>query len=191
VERNLGTHYLDVAQVQVIMAQPDFSLARVTSTCEALELGDIMVPFQQVNVPPLSRPRQFNPFAKGAGVVGSVVVTKPVLLNFGTAFKGSGKTPGVQAGELASLERGIASEGNIVYIDFDQAPVKPGDVLMISRAIELDNQLYALPKQSEKLKDQRTAIGELVVLKVRERTATALVTYSTTEVSAGDSVERK
>ena len=37
----------------------------------------------------------------------------------------------------------------------------------------------------------RTAIGELVVLKVEERASTALVTYASDGLSLGDVVERR
>ena len=61
-DRNLGTHYLEIAQLQVIMPQPDFALARVIHSCEAVELGDIMIPFQRVDLPTVPRPRPFNAF---------------------------------------------------------------------------------------------------------------------------------
>ena len=38
---------------------------------------------------------------------------------------------------------------------------------------------------------QKTAVGELVILKVDDGVASALVTYSTVGISAGDSVERR
>ena len=62
---------------------------------------------------------------------------------------------------------------------------------MVSRPIEMETQLYDLPEEVERLKAHRTAVGEIVVLKVKERASTALVTYSKDAIFAGDSVERR
>lgn len=192
-ERNLGMHYIDVAQIQVVLAQPDFALARVVSNCDAVEIGDIMLPWQRITPPSLTRPRPFNPFMTVAGgVKGSVVTSLGVLRNFGSTFKGSGKTPGVRGGDLGSLEKGIGSEGTIVYIDIGQREgVRPGDLFIVYQQLELDGQLYDLPDEAQKLRGQRAAIGELVVVKAGERASTALVTYSSNGIAAGDSVERR
>jgi hypothetical protein len=126
------------------------------------------------------------------GVVGSVVYSRDALSNFGSAFRASGATPGVRRGDLASLERGVGTEGRIVYVDLGQADgVRPGDVLMVSRAVEIDRQLYKVPSEADRLEGHRTAIGEIVLLKVNERASTALVTYSMEGISAGDFVERR
>jgi hypothetical protein len=190
---NLGTHYLDVAQVQVVMAQPEVSLVRVNMSCEAIELGDLMLPAQTSNAPTIARPRNFSPFMKTAGgLSGSVVISRTVLENFGSSFKASGILPGAGAKHLSDVEKGVAALGSIVYIDRGQnAGVKPGDVFIVYRPIEMDSRLYGKQTDEANVAGEKMAIGELVVLKVEERAATALVTYSSTGISAGDSVERR
>lgn len=192
-DRNLGMHYLDIAQLSVVLTQPDFSLARVMRSCEAVEVGDIMMPFQQIQLPPIPAPRRFSPTMKASGdVKGSVVIAKSVLMNFGSTLKGTSMIPGVRGGHLGSLERGVASEGNIVYLDIGQdSGVKPGDIFIVYRATQLDDKLYDLPKESKKIQGLKNAIGELIVLKVGERASTALVTYASDGISLGDSVERR
>jgi hypothetical protein len=192
-ERRLGRHYYDVGQIQVVMTQSDFALARVVSNCDAIEIGDIMIPWQQLPVPTLARPRPFSPFMSATGdVKGSVVTTLNVLRNFGSTFKASGKIPGVSDDELGPLNYGIGSEGSIVYVDVGQREgVNVGDLFIVYRPLELDTQLYQLPEEAERLRGQRTAIAELVIVKTRERASTALVTYASQGVSAGDFVERR
>jgi hypothetical protein len=193
-ERHLGTHYIDVAQIRVVIAQPEFSLARIIHSCgDAVEVGDIMLPFQPIVLPPRQRPRTFSPFMmKSGGLQGAIVNTKGALLNFGSAFQASGIIPGVRGGRLGSVERGIATEGTIVYLDIGQENgVKPGDLFIVYREIELDSRLYRLPPETDKLRDLRTAIGELLVIKTGERASTALVTYATDALSLGDAVERR
>src|SRR5262249_48069131 len=115
--RDLGMHYLDIGQVQVVMAQPDFSLARVMVSCDAIELGDFMIPFEDLPPPAIPRPRPFSPFiTTSGGVKGSVAITREVLLNFGSAFHASGVLPGSHSEHLEFFEKGLASPGSIVYI---------------------------------------------------------------------------
>jgi LysM domain-containing protein len=193
-DRNLGTHYLDVGQIRVVLVQPDYSLARVLHNCgDAVEVGDFLLPFQRLVVPAPSRPRPFSPtMTTTSGIHGMIVTTKNVLLNFGSSFKGSGTLAGAHEGRLEPLERGVASSGSIVYIDIGQdAAVNPGDVFIVYRDVEIDNNLYSLPREAKKLRSARQAVGELLVLKVGERAATALVTYSTDGLVLGDQVERR
>ena len=127
-----------------------------------------------------------------SGIKGEVVTTKTVLLTGGSSFAGPNIEPGVQGVPLSVVNRGVAAEGAIVYLNIGQnQSVKPGDIFIAFRNVEFDRQLYPFPKEINKLKGQRTAIGELIVVKVGERASTALVTYSTDALSLGDSVERR
>src|SRR5215813_8764799 len=194
---DLGMHYLDIGQVRVVLAQPDFSLARVLYMCaDAVDVGDILMPFQRIVVPTPSRPRPFNQLMMtSSGVTGKIVSTKDVMLNFGSSMKASNHIPGVPGTEhLGALHRGIASEGSIVYVDLgEDKAVKPGDVFVVYRDVDadVDQRLYNYPSQVKKLKTARRAIGELVVVKVGERASTALVTYAVDGFVLGDSVERR
>jgi hypothetical protein len=192
--RDLGMHYLDVAQLRVVLAQPDFSLARILHSCaDAVDIGDLLLPFERIAFPAPSRPRRFSPLMITSGEAqGSIVSTKDVMLNFGSSLKGSGNIPGVRGGRLGSLERGVANEGMIVYIDIGQEKaVKAGDLFIVYRNVDTDEQLNDLPRESSKLKTTRTAIGELLVVKVGERAATALVTYASDGLTLGDTIERR
>jgi hypothetical protein len=193
-ERELGMHYMDVAQIRVVLAQPDFSLARVIHDCgDAVEIGDVMLPFRPIVLPPRARPRVFSPFmTTTSGIKGAIVNTKAVLLNFGSSFKSAGIIPGVRGGRLGPIERGIASDGMIVFLDIGQENgVQPGDLFIVYRATEVDRRLYDVPKEVEKLRNVRTAVGELIVVKSGERASTALVTYASDALSLGDAVERR
>ena len=192
-ERDRGLHYLDVGQIQVVITQADFSLARVVHSCEAVEIGDFMIPFQRIDLPAIPRPRPFSPFMVTSGQApGIVISTKNGLGNFGSTYQGLGTTPGIRKGNLAPLERGIATEGTIAYLDLGQADgVRPGDIFIAFKSVSPDGQLYRLPPEAKKLQNQRAAVGELIILKVGERASTALVTYAVEGISLGDYVERR
>ncbi len=72
----------------------------------------------------------------------------------------------------------------MVYLDIGKDEgVKPGDLFIAFRDVPAD-----LRENGEKA---RTAVAELVILKVEERASTALVTYSDDAVGQGDVVERR
>jgi hypothetical protein len=193
-QRDLGMHYLEIAQLKVTLTQPDFSLARVIHTCgDGVEIGDIMMPFEPIVLPPLERPRRFDPLMRTtSGIKGEIVGTKTVLLSNGSRFAGPNIQPGVGGTGIGVTDRGVAAVGQIVYLDIGQdKSVKPGDVFIVYRDMRFDQRLYSFPKEADKLKGQRTAVGELVVVKVGERASSALVTYSSDGLSLGDSVERR
>jgi LysM repeat protein len=190
---HLGKHFLDVGQIRVVLIQDDFALARVVYSCEALEIGDIAVPFMDVTIPDLPRPRPFSPMMTASGEnPGSVVLAKNAVSNFGSVYETSNSMSGVKEGHLQTLERGLESTGGIVYIDVGRpSGVAPGDLFIVYRETPPDHRLYNLPSASSRLDHSRVAIAEIVVIKVEERASSALVTYSTDAIAAGDIIERR
>jgi hypothetical protein len=193
-QRDLGMHYLEIAQVNVIVAQPQFSIARVVRNCgDPVEVGDITLPFQRIDLPVLPKRRPFNPLIRATGdVKGSVVVTKNALLNYGSVMKLSRNIPGVTNSHLGPLSRGVASEGVILYVNVGQGQgVKPGDLFIVYKTVRPVAGLYSLPPDAKRIQDSRAAIGEILILKVNEKASTALVTYASDVISQGDRVERR
>jgi len=192
-DKKLGTHYLEIAQIQVVLGQDSTSMARVTQSCEAVEVGDLVLPYTPAQLPALPSRRPFSPIMKASGQMpGKIVMTKAVLLNFGSTFKGSSRLAGVgeSHGSLGDLERGIAGEDRVVYLDVGRSSgVKPGDLFIVYR--DMDAAAGTVSLDGKKPEKRKTAIGELVILRVEDRASTALVTYSTDGISLGDSVERR
>jgi len=176
----LGTHYLEVAQVQVVMGQADFALGRIMQGCEIVELGDLLVPFNKVDFPTLPSKRSFSGTMKGSGQVpGNVILTKDAVVNSSSTFGTKPTIPGA-GGSLKPLQRGLAGEGSVVYLDIGKsAGAKVGDLFIVFRDVDLEGE------------KTRIAVAEVAILKVEERSATALVTYSDDVVSLGDVVERR
>ena len=193
--RELGMHYLDIAQIRVMVVQPDFSLARVMNSCgDAIEVGDLVMPLQPIVIPTPPRPRPFSPtMTTNSGVKGIIVSTKSVLLNFGSMFRMSDEIPGVRGNDrLGVTEGGIAAAGSIVYINLGQDQnVKPGDIFIVYRNVDFDDRLFSAPREIERLRTARSAVGEVIVMQVGERASAAVVTYATDALSLGDAVERR
>jgi hypothetical protein len=129
-----------------------------------------------------------------SGISGVIVTAKTALLNFGSAFRSSGIIPGVRGNDrLGVTDRGIAAAGDIVYIDLGQdQQVKPGDIFIVYRHIDFDQRLFPGDEEEfEKLRNERTAVGEVIVMQTGERASSAVVTYATDALSLGDEVERR
>jgi hypothetical protein len=190
-DQDLGTHYLEIAQVQVVSGQDTTALARVIQSCDAIEPGDLLLPYARAQFPALPQRRPFSPTMRSSGLMpGKIVMTKSVLLNFGSPFNGSPNFVGTSDQRLGGLARGIAGDGGIVYVDIGKTSgAKPGDLFIVFRDMDTtDSSVSVAGKKPEK---RKTAIAEIVILRVEDRASTALVTYSTDGVGLGDYVERR
>src|SRR5262245_3420732 len=181
----LGMHYLEVAQVQIVIGQSKYSLARITRGCGAVELGDVLIPYMKTEFPELPSKRPFSGTMRASGQVpGKVVMTKVKLESTGSKFSNGKTTPNVM-GTLSTLDRGLAGEGGVVYLNVGRGEgVKAGDLFIVFRDVPAAD----LREGNEQA---RTAIAEVVVLKVEEKASTALVTYSADVIGRGDLVERR
>jgi len=87
--------------------------------------------------------------------------------------------PSASRRSLKTLDKGIVGEGSVVYLDVGkQAGAKPGDLFIVYR-------------DHPKVSNVRTAVAEIVILKVEDSSSSALVTYSDDAISLGDVVERR
>jgi hypothetical protein len=174
--RGLGMHYLEVAQVQIVIGEADHALGRIINGCESVEMGDILVPFNKVEFPALPAKRSFSGTMKASGQVpGNIVMTKDSVVNSRSKTEG----PAANRRSLKTLEKGIVAEGSVVYLDVGkQAGAKTGDLFIVFR-------------DHPKVENVRTAIAEVVILKVEDTSSSALVTYSDDAISLGDVVERR
>jgi hypothetical protein len=160
---SLGTHYLDVGQVQIVQVQEDYALAELVSSCDAMEPGDLLLPYVHLDVPDLPRNRPFSSAMKATGNIKGVV----------SFFRNSVAVTGsVYSSSTPPSARSVVAAGGVVYLNVGEtAGVKTGDLFIVYRG--------------------STAIGEVAVLKVEEKAATALVTYSADALVLGDRVERR
>ena len=159
----LGMQYMDVAQIQLAKVQDDFALAEVLSNCDAVEPGDVLVPYVQFEVPDLPRNRSFSSVMTATGnIKGSVVFMRNSVAVAGSIYSSA----------TAPNPRSIVAAGGVLYINAGKEEgVKPGDLFIVYHGT--------------------AAVAEVAVLKVETNTSSALVTYSTEALYLGDPVERR
>jgi hypothetical protein len=160
---SLGMHYLDVGQVQIVQVQEDYALAQLMSSCDAMEPGDVLIPYVHYEIPELPRNRAFSSVMKATGnIKGAVSFFRNSVAVTGSVYSSS--TP--------PSAKSIVATGGVVYLNAGEAAgVKPGDLFIVYRGT--------------------VAIAEVAILKVEEKSSTALVTYSTDALVLGDRVERR
>jgi hypothetical protein len=177
--RAMGTHYLDLGQLRVVNVQPKTSIAIVSFSCDYMQRGDIVLPFQERPDPSYKEAGPFDQFAPVSG--------KPVamLVNSKDYQQSIGK-------------------GSIVYVNLGtEKGVKVGDYFRVFRyqgsmaelapqTKDYQDRMYGFGSSPEHYKWNdlpREVLGEAIVLNVSRFSSTVLVTYSREDMYTGDYIE--
>ncbi len=175
----MGTHYLDAGQLRVVNVQPKVSIAQVSFSCDYMQRGDIVLPFQERPEPTLKDSSNFDHFAPVSG--------KPVAMI-------------VQGRDYTES----AGQGSTVYVNLGtDKGVKVGDYFRVFRyqgtmaelAPQTKDYQYKIygfgsaPTRYNWNDLPREVLGEGIVLNVSRNSSTVLITYSSIDMYAGDYVE--
>lgn len=175
----MGTVYKDTGQLTVTTVQPNVSIAQISFSCDYMQRGDLLRPFQERPSPPYKPAGKFDEFAPVSGKpVGMLVVGQEFSQMYG--------------------------KNSIVYANIGNTQgVKVGDYLRFFRYQGTTTELAAnLPDTQYKLlgfgstptkytwKDlPREVLGEGIVINTGKNSSTVFITYSRIEAYAGDYVE--
>jgi len=175
----MGTRYRDTGQVEIVNVQPNVSTGIVKFACMYLQRGDIALAYVNRPSPPYKPAEQFNRFAPVSGKSVGMVVAG---LDFGqiygqnsTVYVNLGTNQGVKVGDYFRVFRyqGSTAETVAGYADSQYSMYGFGSTPM-------KYQWNDLP---------RDVLGEGIVINVSHNAATIFITYSKTELYAGDYVE--
>jgi hypothetical protein len=177
--RAMGTLYMDAGQLRVVSVLPKVSIAQVSFSCDFMQRGDVLVPYQDRPAPPLKDAAGFDHFAPVSG--------KPV------AMVVAGKDYGQIFGKLSAVYVNLGSNQG----------AKVGDYIRIFRyqgsnaeTVALDKgyqyKLYGFgsaPTRYEWNELPREILGEGIVTSVSRNSSTMVITFNSVEVYAGDYIE--
>ena len=182
--KGLGEVFAEVGQVKVRLINEHVVTATVTSTCGEIQAGDIAVPLNKRPKPPAPID-VFDRFAPPTGKnEGVIALGKEFLGTLGAgnvAYLNIGEPQGVEVGQLYRIYRTYATSAkdpNRKYLE------NTPEMLMGER------QSYKLTKEQKAIMP-RDIVGELVILSVNSKSATALITMASGELFPGDQVELK
>ena len=211
----LGTYIQEVGQLQVFKVRENTSAAQITFTCDAALLGDLLAPVPDRESPPQRSDANLDVFAdpsgKQTGVLMMAKDNREMVTRNDIVYIDLGSEDQVKAGDYLTVYRPLGT-GNITRVDeeemgrnratgFQSDRFRGGGIgSEANRAkdetafVNAEGRYRYRPITSREVKRQRPLmprkiVGEIVVIDVQLRTATAIITRVAGEVHTGDWVE--
>lgn len=204
-KNNLGQYVQEVGTVEVFSVKSEYSVARVKSSCDNLLLGDLVHVWQERTSPRYVERAALDRFADPSGKArgrlfmardGQEMITRDQIV-----YVDLGAEDNVKAGDYLTIYRPLG-KGNILKGPPEsQAARTEGYQSLTYKGGRFSNQ--AARKKGENARglvvttenakkdrpDIRKVVGEAVVLNVKEKTATVVITRTAQEIHTGDWVE--
>jgi hypothetical protein len=177
--RAMGSHYVDLGQLEVIKVEPNIAIAKVAMSCDLMQRGDIVLPFAERPAGPYKDPSAFDSLAPVSGKNVAMVVrgrdTQQMTGRWDTVYVNLGTSQGVKVGDYFRIFRYQGTYSDSIPAEKDY-----------------QDRLYGFgsnPKHYAWNDLPREVLGEGIVLNVSANSATVLVTTSKSEIFSGDYVE--
>jgi hypothetical protein len=175
----MGQGYADIGQIKVVKVQPKTATAQVVFSCDPMQRGDLVYPYQARPVGPFKDGSKFDHFAPVTGKpVAMVVISKDWAQSAGqrdTIYVNLGTVQGVKVGDYFRIFKYQGSRA-------ETAPTVRGYQYKIYG-------FGSAPQDYEWNDLPREILGEGIVLNASKNSSTVLITYTKSEVYAGDYVE--
>ena len=183
--KSTGKMYLDVGQVEVAAVDATTATAMVTSACDPVQMGDVLIPYQERPIPEYRPANGFDRFAAPTGPEGTVLLGKDFGYQMGQgdiAYTTLGSGAGIKAGDYLRFYRyGRGTE----YAGYKG--VVSGQWRHYQGVPRWTHPIPIDTKTRNRL--PRELMGEGMVVHTEANSSTVLVTLSLMEIHAGDFVE--
>ena len=177
--RVMGTQYVDAGQVRVVTVQPKVSIAQIIFSCDYMQRGDIVVPYQERPTPQYKEAAAFDHFAPVSGKpVAMVVAAKDhnnALGKNNAVYVNLGTNQGVKVGDYFRIFRYQGSTAETVPQTRDYQFMVYG--------------FGSAPQRYSWNDLPREILGEGIVFNVSRNSSTMMITVSSAQIYAGDYVE--
>lgn len=204
----LGIFVQEVGAVEVVDVTRDVSVARVKTSCDVIMMGDLVTPVEKRESPLFVKRAPLDLYSDPSGKAsGSIVMSRNGAELLGRemiVYVDLGREDRVQVGDYLTVFRPLGT-GNIYSKVVKESSLDNKEDGFESDRYEgghFSNQasrrkgadaggstVTTEGAKSRRPDGLRRIVGELVILNVKERTATAVVVRSATEMHTGDSVE--
>jgi hypothetical protein len=180
--QEMGTLYAEVGRVEVSVLHERSATAKILMACDSIHPGDIAVPFNARPTPAFKTPHMTPRFAslsgKATGIIAASEEYNDWMGEGSIVYLNLGSAQGLQPGAYLYVTRGYMKGGNADFAEAaDQYPTEFGGTPI---------GLKLTPEQKSTLPQE--VLGEAMVLSVEDGSATAILTYSRSEVGVGDAV---
>jgi len=177
--RAMGTQYIDAGQVRVVNVQPKVAIAQIIFSCDYMQRGDIVLPYQERPIPPFKEAATFDHFAPVSGKPMAMVVAgkdhSAALGKNSTVYINLGSNQGVKTGDYFRIFRYQGSTAETVPQTKDYQFTMYG--------------FGSAPQRYSWNDLPREILGEGIVFSVSRNSSTVMITVSSSEIYAGDYVE--
>ncbi len=177
--RAMGQPWADLGRIRVVHVDAKVSTARIVSTCDFMQRGDIIRPFVERPAPSLKPNSNIvDPFAPATGKIGMVVTTKDfgqMAGNKDIVYVNVGSSQGVHVGSYLRIFR---HQGDHKEYAYQTAGAQ--DHMMGYGSTPVRYTWEDLPRE---------ILGEGIVVRVSDNTATLMITSTRREIFVGDYVE--
>lgn len=199
-QRNLGIFTSELGVLRVISVQENSAVASIIFSCADMQLGDQLRAFEQrTNVATeLSEPLpRYKPTSgKKWGRIVLQRDQKEVLSPRDVVYIDLGKDNGVNPGDKFTIFRYFPDDANPVRYDDDDVQVRRSGGFQSDTykggTFSSDHPREGRQAVKNARKEvPRTIVGELVIIAVQPKSATAVITRTTQEVHTGDHIEAR
>jgi hypothetical protein len=206
-KNSLGKYVEELGAVEVIRVMPDVSVAKVKTSCGIILFGDLLKPVPDRKSPMFEKRDALDIFASSSGKAnGQIFMAREKRELLGRemiVYVDLGREDNVQIGDYMTIYRPLGS-GNMFTkvleesIDnkeegYQSDRYRGGKFSNQTARKKGENAGGAVVKsedaKSRRPKNLRRVVGELVVINVLEKTATAMIVRNASEIHTGDRVE--
>ena len=198
-KKKMGFYVREVGLLRVLEVQDQTSTAQILVSCDTVEFGDLLQPYQEVAPPVAREARPLPRYSEGSNDTRGQIIMSPgfheQLSANRVVFVDLGRQENVQPGDYFTIYRQTGATEGITNTPKDNVVHRRDKGFNSDRYRGGEYAVQATAKPLEKvLKDRppipRKVLGEMVVLKVENHTCVAMITRTTAEVTVGDFVER-
>ena len=193
----IGTYVQDVGQLQVFKVRETTSAAQVTFACDQILLGDLLAPVPDRESPVQRAEESLDRFTDPSGKQhGRLMMAKDgreMVTRHDIVYIDLGAEDQVKRGDYLTIYRPLGT-GNITRVGDEEITHARSAGFQSDRyrGGGFSNQasrVNAKQVKRDRPSMPRKIVGEMVVIDVQTRTATAIITRVASEVHTGDWVE--
>ena len=197
--KKLGYLVRELGMLRVVEVGDHTSTAEITVSCDMVEFGDLVKPYEEYTGPNVGDARPLPRFGEGSGgTTGQIVMAPGYHENLSAnrvVFIDLGSRQSIHQGDVFTIFREIGREEGITKTPTYKIVDKRSGGYQSDRYRGGKNSIQSTRVSvGEVLKDRpalpRKVLGELVVLKVEKGVSVAMITRTNAEVQIGDMVER-
>ncbi len=198
-KKKLGYYVRELGLLRVLEVGDQVSTAEITVSCDTVEFGDLLRPYEEYLGPNISEARPLPRYGEGSGgTTGQIVMSPGFHENLSAnqvVYIDLGTRQDVHPGDQFTIYREIGSREGITNPPKDKV-MKDGSKEYGSDRFhggEYSIQAARISREQvmrERPQLPRKVLGELTVLKVEKTASVAIITRTTAEVQIGDRIER-